>query len=44
MLDLFIRKEVNVAIQGDKAMKRLRTWHEFLIEELADPEEALGYL
>ena len=25
-------------------MKRLRTWHEFLIEELADPEEALGYL
>lgn len=25
-------------------MKRLRTWHEFLIEQLADPAEALGYL
>ena len=25
-------------------MEKLRTWHEFLIEKLADPEEALGYL
>jgi DNA-binding phage protein len=25
-------------------MERLRTWREFLIEKLADPEEALGYL
>ena len=25
-------------------MKKLRTWHEFLIEKLAKPEEALSYL
>ena len=25
-------------------MKKLRTWHEFLIEQLADREEAIGYL
>ena len=25
-------------------MEKLRTWHEFLIEELADREEAIGYL
>lgn len=25
-------------------MEKLRTWHEFLIEELTDPEEAIGYL
>ena len=25
-------------------MKKLRTWHEFLIEKLADSEEAIGYL
>ena len=25
-------------------MKKLRTWHEFLIEQLADREEAMGYL
>lgn len=25
-------------------MEKLRTWREFLIEQLADPEEALGYL
>ena len=25
-------------------MEKLRTWHEFLIEKLADPEEAIGYL
>lgn len=24
-------------------MKKLRTWHEFLIEQLADREEAFGY-
>ncbi|RKU17334.1 transcriptional regulator, partial [Candidatus Poribacteria bacterium] len=25
-------------------MKKLRTWHEFLIEKLTDREEAIGYL
>ena len=25
-------------------MEKLRTWHEFLIEQLADREEAIGYL
>lgn len=25
-------------------MEKLRTWHEFLIEKLADREEAIGYL
>ena len=25
-------------------MEKLRTWHEFLIEKLADPEEAMSYL
>ena len=25
-------------------MKKLRTWHEFLIEKLTDREEAMGYL
>ena len=25
-------------------MKKLRTWHEFLIEQLADREEAISYL
>ena len=25
-------------------MEKLRTWHEFLVERLADPQEAIGYL
>ena len=25
-------------------MEKLRTWHEFLIEQLTDREEAIGYL
>ena len=29
---------------GDTTMKKLRTWHEFLIEQLADREEAVSYL